>query len=277
MHEDPDTAGHSDAAGTTDQPGTADPAGIAVRFRCGHGADAAEARVTLRRDCPLCMLLAETARSREQLMRRVAPAGRAALARETRIGVEYEWICSRGHSRYRASVRETLTGPGCPKCQKNARAPAARGEGGVPFMKPGLKTRTSQAEQKLRMLLGERIRLPHRVNAIRINRTFYGKPEVWPDIIIPALRVAIEYDSPGRQKTSHRGLKEVSDREKDAALEEVGWAVIRVRADGLEPLGPHSIVCSGVSVGLVDEVLAMLVAIRGQEAVAALMGREPSG
>ena len=253
------------------------PAGVAVRFRCGHGAAAEEARITLQRDCPLCMLLRETTRSREQLLRRVAANGRAALEQETRIGASYEWICTRGHSRYAASVMETLTGPGCPKCQKNAQAPAARSEGGVPFMKPGLKTRTSQAEQKLRMLLGERIRLPHRVNAIRINQSFYGKPEVWPDIIIPALRVAIEYDSPGRDKTSHRGLKEVSDREKDAALEEVGWVVIRVRADGLQPVGRHSIVATGVTDALVGEILSMLATIRGEEAVAALMRSEPSG
>jgi very-short-patch-repair endonuclease len=115
------------------------------------------------------------------------------------------------------------------------------------------------------------------VNAIRINRTFYGKPEVWPDIIIPALRVAIEYDSPGRAKTAHRGLKEVSDREKDAALEEVGWAVIRVRADGLHPVGRHSIVCTGVTEALVDRILAMLAEIRGEAAVAALMRSGPTG
>ena len=253
------------------------PAGTTVRFRCGHGADAAEARITLQRDCPLCMLLAETKRSREQLLRRVAPAGRAALAGETRIGASYEWICSRGHSRYPASVRETLTGPGCPKCARNAQAPAARFEGGVPFMKPGLNTRTSQAEQKLRMLLGERIRLPHRVNAIRINRTFYGKPEVWPDITIPALKVAIEYDDPGRDKSLHRGLKEASDREKDAALVEVGWEVIRVRAGGLAALGPHSIVCTGVTVAVVDEILRLLVEIRGESAVGALLTDRPDG
>ncbi|TFC04745.1 hypothetical protein E3O42_04385 [Cryobacterium adonitolivorans] len=255
----------------------ATPTGTTVRFCCGHGADAADARITLQRDCPLCMLLAETTRSREQLLRKAAPAGRAALARETRIGASYEWICSRGHSRFEASVRETLTGPGCPKCARNAQAPAARFEGGVPFMKPGLKLGTSQAEQKLRMLLGERIRLPHRVNAIRISRTFYGKPEVWPDIIIPALKVAIEYDSPGREGTSHRGLKEASDREKDDALAEVGWAVIRVRTGGLAALGPYSIVCSGVTDSAVEEVVRLLGAIRGEEAVTALMRTKPSG
>jgi very-short-patch-repair endonuclease len=241
--------------------------GTAVRFRCGHGAGADDAGITLQRECPLCMLLAETKRSRRQLLRAVAGGRQAELARETRLGATYEWICERGHSRYTATVMEVLTGPGCPKCQANAQAPAARFEGGIPFMKPGLKTRTSMTEQRLRALLGERIRLPHRVNAITINRTFYGKPEVWPDIIIPALKVAIEYDDPGRDRTAHRGLKEVSDREKDAALAEVGWEVIRVRGGGLGPLGPHSIVCAGITPAAVEQILQLLREIRGNEAV----------
>ena len=127
------------------------------------------------------------------------------------------------------------------------------------------------------MLLGERIRLPHRANAIRINRTLFGRPEVWPDIIIPARGVAIEYDDPGRDKTAHRGLKEASDREKDAALSEVGWEVIRVRAGGLEALGAHSIVGVGVSVTVVEEILRHLVQIRGEQAVAALLCDRPGG
>lgn len=242
-----------------------------VRFRCGHGAPPDEARITIPRDCPLCMLLKETKRSRSQLIRKVAPAGRAALARETRIGAPYQWICDRGHSRFDATVREVLTGPGCPKCWKNAQAPAARHEGGVPFMKPGLKLGTSATEQRLRMLLGDRIRLPHRVNAIRISRTFYGVPEVWPDIIIPALKVAIEYDDPGRDGSAHRGLKETSDRQKDEALNEVGWEVIRVRAGGLGDLGPYSIVCTAVTGPVVDRILDLLVEIRGADAVAPLL------
>jgi very-short-patch-repair endonuclease len=241
--------------------------GTAVRFRCGHGAEADDARITLQRECPLCMLLAETKRSRRQLLRAVAGGRQAELARETRLGATYEWICERGHSRYTATVMEVLTGPGCPKCQANAQAPAARFEGGIPFMKPGLKTRTSMTEQRLRALLGERIRLPHRVNAITINRTFYGKPEVWPDIIIPALKVAIEYDDPGRDRTAHRGQKEVSDREKDAALAEVGWEVIRVRGGGLGPLGQRSILCAGITPAAVEQILQLLREIRGNEAV----------
>jgi very-short-patch-repair endonuclease len=238
-----------------------------VRFRCGHGATIGEARITLQRSCPLCMLLAESKRSRAQLLRKAAPASRDALAVETRIGAEYEWICDRGHSRYTATVMDVLTGPGCPKCWANAQAPSARYEGGVAFMKPGLKTRTSATEQRLRALLGERIRLPHRVNAIRISRTFFGTPEVWPDIIIPALRVAIEYDDPGRDRTAHRGLKEVSDLEKDAALAEVGWEVIRVRGGGLTELGPHSIVCTAITPPVVDRIMQLLRELRGDDAV----------
>ena len=246
-----------------------------VRFRCGHGAAAREARVTLQRDCPLCLLLTETKRSREQLLRKVAPAKRTALAHETRIGVIYEWICVRGHSRYVATILEALTGPGCQKCWANAQAPAARFEGGIPFMKPGLKTRTSNTEQRLRMMLAERIRLPHRVNAVKISRTFYGKPEVWPDIIIPALKIAIEYDDPGRDGTAHRGLKEASDREKDAALAEVGWEVIRVRAGGLDELGSYSIVCAGLSIGVIDRIMELLRQIRGAEEVEGLLADRP--
>ena len=259
-------------AGTGAGPGTR----TGVRFRCGHGAPAPEAALTLQRDCPLCMLIFETKRSRGELLRKVAPGRRAALAGETRIGASYEWICERGHSRFEATVREALTGPGCPKCFANAQAPSARFEGGIPFMKPGLKTGTSMTEQRLRVMLGERIRLPHRVNAVRISRTFYGKPEVWPDIIIPALRIAIEYDDPGRDGTAHRGLKEASDREKDAALAEVGWEVIRVRAGGLGQLGPHSIVCPGLSVAVVDRIIALLREIRGDDAVDRLLLAGPT-
>ena len=253
------------------------PAGTSIRFRCGHGASLDEARITLQRPCPLCMLLTETQRDRGQLLHKVAPAGRAALARETRVGAEFEWICVRGHSRYTATVQEVLTGPGCPKCWRNAQAPAARFEGGVPFMKPALRLGTSQTEQRLRVLLGERIRLPHRVNAIKISRTFFGKPEVWPDIIIPALLVAIEYDDPGRDGLSHRGLKEASDREKDAALNEVGWEVIRVRASGLDELGPYSIVCPALSIGVVDRIMELLVQIRGAETVDRLRSGPEAG
>lgn len=250
---------------------------VAVSFRCGHGAAAGDAGVVaLRRVCPLCMLLDETHRSRAELLGRVAPAQRAALARETRVGATYDWRCARGHDRYAASVREVLTGPGCPKCGVNAAGPTAAREAGVAYMNPGLRTRTSQTEQRLKILLGERIRLHHGVNAVRIARTFYGRQEVWPDILVPQLRIAIEYDDPGRSRRAHLGLKEASDVEKDEALREVGWEVVRIRAGGLEALGPHSVVCHALTPAAVDEVVACMRRIRGDAAVDAIALEHPA-
>jgi very-short-patch-repair endonuclease len=137
-------------------------------------------------------------------------------------------------------------------------------------MNPALRTRTSQTEQRLKGLLGERIRLNHRVNAIHIARTFFGRNEVWPDVIVPQLRIAIEYDDPGRSRRAHLGLKEASDLDKDDALREVGWQVIRIRAAGLEPLGTHSVVCRQLTPAVVDEVLAVMRRIRGDAAVDAI-------
>jgi very-short-patch-repair endonuclease len=250
---------------------------VAVSFRCGHGADPREAGVvTLGRVCPLCMLLHETQRSRSELLRKVAPPHRAALARETRVGATFDWRCPRGHDRYPATVREVLTGTACAKCRANAAGPAAALEAGVAFMNPALRTRTSQTEQRLKGLLGERIRLHHKVNAVHIARTFYGRQEVWPDILVPQLRIAVEYDDPGKSRRAHRGLKEASDLDKDDALREVGWEVIRIRAGGLQPLGPHSIVCTALTSATVDEVVARMRRIRGDAAVDAISLRHPA-
>ena len=51
---------------------------------------------------------------------------------------------------------------------------------------------------------------------------------------------------------------------------EVGWEVIRIRAGGLEPLGPHSVVCRTLTVAAVDEVVPLMAQIRGDAAVDAL-------
>jgi len=250
---------------------------VAVSFRCGHGGAADDPRViAIGRVCPLCMLLDETHRTRTELLGRVAPPHRRALASETRVGATYDWRCIRGHDRYAASVRAVLTGPGCPKCAVNAAGPSSARESGVAYMNPGLRVRTSHTEQRLRMLLGERIRLHHGVNAVRIARTFYGRQEVWPDILVPQLRIAVEYDDPGRSRRAHRGLKEASDLEKDDALREVGWEVIRIRAGGLESFGPHSVVCRTLTGAAVDEVVACMRRIRGDAAVDAIATGHPA-
>ncbi|KZE92071.1 hypothetical protein AVP42_02862 [Agromyces sp. NDB4Y10] len=244
---------------------------VAVSFACGHGAAAgAPGSVALRRTCPVCMLLHETQRTRGELLGRVAPPQRSALAAETRVGAEFDWRCRRGHDRFRASVVDVLTGPGCPKCGRNAASPGSLREAGMPFMKPGLRVGTSMTEQRLRVLLGERLKLHHRANAVRTARMFYGRQEVWPDILVAELRIAIEYDDPGRSGRAHRGLKEGSDQEKDAALREVGWEVIRIRGGGLPPLGPYHVACRSVTAEVADEVVRLMRVIRGDAAVDAI-------
>ena len=250
---------------------------VAVSFGCGHGAEAGSpGAVALRRNCPVCMLLHETQRTRSELLGRVAPPQRSALAAETRVGAEYDWRCRRGHDRYRAPLIDVLTGPGCPKCRANAASPGAAREAGMPFMKHGLRVGTSMTEQRLRAMLGERIRLHHRVNAVHIARTFYGRREVWPDILVPQLRIAVEYDDPGRSRRAHLGLKEASDLDKDDALREVGWEVIRIRAGGLEALGPHSVMCRALTPAVVDEVVGLMRRIRGDAAVEAIELQHPA-
>ncbi|GAA1834898.1 hypothetical protein [Agromyces salentinus] len=250
---------------------------VAVSFRCGHGAAPDDPGVlSLRRACPLCMLIDETHRTRAELLRKVAPGQRSALAAETRIGTSYHWRCSRGHDRYEATVSDVLTGTGCAKCRAGAVAPAALREAGLPFMKPGLRTATSMTEQRLRTLLAERIRLHHRVNAVHIARTFFGRREVWPDVIVPQLRIAVEYDDPGRSRRAHLGLKEASDLEKDEALNEVGWEVIRIRAGGLESLGSNSIVCRSLTPAVVDAVVDRMRVLRGHAAVEAITVAAPA-
>lgn len=244
---------------------------VAVSFACGHGAAAgAPGSVALRRTCPVCMLLHETQRTRGELLGRVAPPQRSALAAETRVGAEFDWRCRRGHDRFRASVVDVLTGPGCPKCGRNAASPGSLREAGMPFMKPGLRVGTSMTEQRLRVLLGERLKLHHRANAVRTARMFYGRQEVWPDILVAELRIAIEYDDPGRSGRAHRGLKEGSDQETDAALREVGWEVIRIRGGGLPPLGPYHVACRSVTAEVADEVVRLMRVIRGDAAVDAI-------
>lgn len=240
-----------------------------LRFHCGHGSRAEDA-ITLSRACPVCMMLGEQGRSREQLLARVARGQRERLRGEIQLGAEYDWVCKRGHDRYRGTVLTALGGDGCPKCRVNANSPTALRENGVPGMRSNLKLRTSQAEQQLRALLSEQIAIPNGVNRIRIARTFHGRTEVWPDIIIPALKVAIEYDSPGRDGAWHRGMREASDLEKDDALREVGWEVIRVRTGGLEPLGRYCVIASGPTRKAAEEVIALLEKIRGFAAVSHL-------
>src|SRR5690606_17887225 len=71
---------------------------------------------------------------------------------------------------------------------------------------------TSAAEQELRARLLERLDVAAQHNAVRVRRPFFEHLEVWPDILLPELRIAVEYDTTGRHGLEHVGRREHADR-----------------------------------------------------------------
>ena len=137
-------------------------------------------------------------------------------------------------------------------------------------MKPGEAFRserapraTSAAEGRLRALLDERLAVELTMNAVRVRTPFSGRVEVWPDIVIPELAIAIELDTVGRNGDEHIGRRERSDRRKDQLLTEVGWHVVRMRCRPLRALGPDDLVIAGVSQSAVDALIQQMGEVRG--------------
>jgi hypothetical protein len=121
----------------------------------------------------------------------------------------------------------------------------------------------SAAEPELRRRLAARLDTDMTANSVRVSRPFHGRLEVWPDIVLSDLRVAIEYDTTGRHGLEHVGRREESDRRKDRLLRAAGWEVIRVRCGALTPIGPYDVGASGVTNVLVGQIIEQLCAIRG--------------
>ncbi len=204
------------------------------------------------------------------------------------------WECMVGH-RFAATPTEQRERPGrvrrrsawCPECSTLARPqPVILGEArAIPARPrrpaPALCTKTpdlpkgtaflsacapkpaSAAEAKLRAALTERLVFTGEVNAVKVARPFFRHTEVWPDILLPELRIAIEYDTVGRHGLEHVGKREDADRRKDRALRSAGWEVVRVRTGKLEPLGPYDLQLSSVGARGVALVIDRLRDIRG--------------
>lgn len=130
---------------------------------------------------------------------------------------------------------------------------------------------SSRAEAGLRQRLAERLDVDLTPNAVRISGEFFSRREVWPDIVIAELRVAIEYDTTGRDGLEHVGQREDVDRRKDRMLRAVGWEVVRIRCGKLQTLGPHDLTASGVSGALIDRIVDRLGEVRGHLIVSAYL------
>lgn len=144
-----------------------------------------------------------------------------------------------------------------------ARAPQSGRTPGEAFVSDRAPRPSSAAEGALRQKLAQRLLLDMTPNAVAVARPFFDRAEVWPDIVIPDVKVAIEYDTIGKFGLEHVGTREAIDRRKDRLLREAGWEVIRIRCGALQPLGPHDVAASGVNAALIERVLDELRAIRG--------------
>jgi very-short-patch-repair endonuclease len=122
---------------------------------------------------------------------------------------------------------------------------------------------TSASEAAVRESLTRRLAVELGCNAVRVRRPFFDRYEVWPDIVIPELAVAIELDTVGRNADEHVGRREAIDRRKDRLLREVGWEVVRLRVRPLRALGPFDLVVPGVSQRAIDALVDRVSDARG--------------
>lgn len=134
---------------------------------------------------------------------------------------------------------------------------------GTAFLSTCAPKPASAIEAELRAGLESRLALTAGLNALRVSRPFFDHIEVWPDILLPELQVAVEYDSTGRHGLEHVGRRQKVDERKDRAVRSTGWEVVRVRTGRLPALGPHDILSSGVTNKTYDRIIDELRIIRG--------------
>jgi Probable Zinc-ribbon domain len=162
-------------------------------------------------------------------------------------------------------IKPTLPTPPPPRKSRPTRlrdSPGIRMPGDA-FWSAAAPRPASAAEAELRQRLGLRFEFDLTLNAVAVVRPFFDRLEVWPDIVIPELRVAIEYDTVGRHGLEHVGPREESDRRKDRALRAVRWEIIRVRCGKLQPIGPYDLHAAAITDRLIDRVTTALADVRG--------------
>ncbi|WP_223690485.1 zinc-ribbon domain-containing protein [Leifsonia poae] len=233
------------------------------RFGCGHPRDPRRLDDDPGDDrCALCRRLDSSRITRDELIALATPQSREAVAGENGSARRHSWQCAEAHPSFQATVERILSGVRCPTCHHAAAGAAAVAPGDA-FVSGWAPKPSSAAESELRQRLGKRLEVTLSDNAVRVSRPFFTHLEVWPDVIVPELRVAIEYDTMGRDGLEHTGRREAVDRRKDRLLRAVGWEVVRIRCGRLVPIGPFDIVASGVTDKLLAELVERLEEIRG--------------
>lgn len=134
---------------------------------------------------------------------------------------------------------------------------------GTPFVSECAPRPASAIEGQMRADLFGALALTPGLNAVRVARPFFDHVEVWPDIVLTELRVAIEYDSTGRHGLEHVGRRADADRRKDRALRAAKWEVVRIRTGKLDLLGPHDLQVSSWNRATLTRLIDTLRGIRG--------------
>lgn len=134
---------------------------------------------------------------------------------------------------------------------------------GTAFVSVCAPAPASAAEGTVRAAVFGALAVTPGMNAVRVSRPFFDHLEIWPDLLLPELRVAIEYDTTGRFGLEHVGPREETDRRKDRLLRAAGWEVVRLRTGALRPLGPYDIVGATTSRRDIDRLFEVLRDIRG--------------
>jgi len=155
-----------------------------------------------------------------------------------------------------ASPAPSRAKPLCPKTPQLA--------AGEAFASECAPATASAVEAQLRQDLAERLEFTLGLNAVRVTRPFFEHLEVWPDIVIPELRIAVEYDSTGRHGLEHVGTRQDADLRKDRALRAAKWEVVRIRTGRLEKLGPWDLQVSGTGKKTLAALLEVFRTIRGE-------------
>jgi hypothetical protein len=134
---------------------------------------------------------------------------------------------------------------------------------GEPFASACAPAPASAAEARVRADVFALLAVTPGLNAVRVARPFFDHVEVWPDILLPELRIAIEYDTTGRHGLEHVGKREDADRRKDRALRAAKWEVVRIRTGRLPPLGPHDLEVTSWNRKSLERLVDVVRGIRG--------------
>jgi predicted nucleic acid-binding Zn-ribbon protein len=131
-----------------------------------------------------------------------------------RGGASVWWRCRLGHE-WKAKVAPRAVGIGCPRCSTIG---------------------VSQRETRLRFeLAAAGLPVAHDHPRIAVG----GRRPVQADIVMPSLRLVVEYDG-----SYYHASKVRADRDQTTALTEAGWTVLRVREEPLPSLGGHEVFVS---------------------------------